>query len=316
MDLIRFIFFISTEVGYNLVTNEKISISPTAAPALARLFSAAVIDEFATKGHSRLASAILKETGLLHNLSPTTLLRDFYNQIYALLFSNYRNEYIYKNVIARKILLGVHSLNTTTMLTEFRSGSCKADVVILNGTSTVYEIKSAYDSVERLRRQIAAYRQLFDKINVISSESQLDKVAAVVGDDIGLMVLTDRNTIRTEQEPISLKNSVQPAEIFDSLRKTEYAQIIKAHFGSIPDTSNARMYQACRELFCSLTPSEAHDAMVIALKKRGSNQRLRDFVASVPESLTAVSLSCKLGVAEQARFSALLDSTLGNCLAF
>ena len=298
------------------MTNEKITLSSTAAPALARLFSAAVIEEFAARGHSRLASSILKESGLLHSLSPTTLLRDLYNQVYALLFSNYRNEYIYKNVIARKILLGVHSLNTTTMLTEFRSGRCKADVVMLNGTSTLYEIKSAYDSIDRLERQIASYRQLFDKINVIFSESQLDKVAAVVGDDIGLMILTDRNTIRTVQEPVSLKDSVQPAEIFDSLRKSEYTHIIQTHFGSIPDTSNARMYQACRDLFCSFTPSEAHDAMVIVLKKRGSNQRLRDFVASVPESLTAVSISCKLGVAEQARFSALMDSTLGDCLAF
>lgn len=297
------------------MTNEKISISPTVAPALARLFSSAVIVEFATKGHSRLASAILKETDLLHRLSPTILLRDFYNQIYALLFNSYRNEYIYKNVLARKILLGVHSLNTTTMLTEFRSGNCKADVVILNGTSTVYEIKSAYDSIERLQRQIAAYRQLFDKINVITAESQLNKVSGVVGNDIGLMVLTDRNTIRTMQEPASLKETVHPAEIFDSLRKTEYEQIIRTHFGAIPDTSNARMYQACRELFCSLSPCAAHDAMVTALKKRGSNQRLKDFVAVVPESLTAVSLSCKLSVAEQVRFSALLNSSLEHCLA-
>lgn len=296
--------------------NKAISISSTTAPALARLFSSAVIDEFATKGHSRLASAILQEADLLQSLSPNTLLRDFYNQIYALLFNSYRNEYIYKNVIARKILMGVHSLNTTTMLTEFRSGNCKADVVILNGTSTVYEIKSAYDSVERLKRQVAAYRQLFDKINVISSESQLVKVSTIVGDDIGLMVLTDRNAIRTVQEPVSLKESVQPADIFDSLRKSEYEQIIKKHFGAIPDTSNARMYMACRVLFCSLTPCVAHDAMVTALKKRGSNQRLKDFVTFVPESLTAASLSCKLSVAAQARFSILLDSSLEHCLIF
>lgn len=294
----------------------KISISSTAIPVLARLFSSAVIDEFATKGQSRLATSILKEADLFHKIAPTTLLRDFYNQIYAILFSDYRNEYIYKNVIARKILLGVHSLNTTTMLTEFRSGNCKADVVILNGTSTVYEIKSAYDSVERLKRQVSAYRQLFDKINVISSESQLGKVSAVVGDDIGLMVLTNRNTIQTIQEPASLKDSIQPAVIFDSLRKCEYEQIIKAYFGAIPDTSNARMYQACRELFCSLSSHTAHDAMVVALKKRGSNQRLKDFVASVPESLTAVSLSCKLSVTEQIRFSALLNSPLEHCLVF
>lgn len=48
------------------------------------------------------------------------------------------------NVIANKILLGKHSLNTSHMLSEFRVGYNKADVVIINGTSSVYEIKSEY----------------------------------------------------------------------------------------------------------------------------------------------------------------------------
>lgn len=293
----------------------KIKLSKASEPVLARIFSVAVINELATEGHSSLAVAILKEVGLLREFRSTILLRDFFDQVYTLLFRSYRNEYIYKNAIARKILLGVHSLNTASMLTEFRAGTCKADVVVLNGTSTAYEIKSAYDSMDRLARQIAAYRQVFDRINVITSDSQLDKVSDVVGDDIGLMVLTDRNTIRTVQEPRSLKMSTRPTVIFDSLRKNEYEQIVKDHFGEVPMVSSARMYRACRELFCSLEPTVAHEAMVAALKNRGNSRRLRDFVLSMPDSLTAVSLSCKLGVARQERFSRLLNTSIGECLA-
>jgi hypothetical protein len=230
------------------------------------------------------------------------------------LFRNYRNEYIYKNAIARKILLGVHSLNTASMLTELRAGVCKADAVVLNGTSTVYEIKSAYDSMDRLTRQIAAYQQVFDHINVITAESQLDKVAGVVSDEIGLMVLTDRYTISTVRESSSFKRSVRPEVIFDSLRRNEYEQIVKEHFGEVPQVSNARMYQACREFFSVLDPIIAHDSMVVMLKKRDNSKRLRDFVLSVPESLTATSLSCKLGVAGQARFSLLLNTPIGGCM--
>ncbi|MHB8988820.1 MAG: sce7726 family protein [Desulfobulbia bacterium] len=295
--------------------NMKIKLPTTCKPGLSKIFSAAVINELATKGHSSLAVAILKEVGLLREFGPTTLLRDFFDQVHALLFRSYRNEYIYKNAIARKILLGVHSLNTASMLTEFRAGACKADAVVLNGTSTAYEIKSAYDSMDRLTRQIAAYQQVFDRINVITSDSQLDKVAEVVGEDIGLMVLTDRYTIRTMREPASLKMSTKPEVIFDSLRRNEYEQIVTDHFGEVPQVSSARMYQACRELFCSLDPTVAHEAMVAELKKRGNSKRLRDFVLSVPESLTAVSLSCKLGVAGQARFSQLLNTSIGDCLA-
>ena len=284
-------------------------------PTLARLFSAAVIKELAATGRSPLASAILKEAAFPHVFDPSTPLREFFDQVYALLFRTYRNEYIYKNVIAQKILLGVHSLTTTCMLTEFRAGECKADTVLLNGTSTVYEIKSAYDSIERLSRQIAAYRQVFDKINVITSGSQTEKVAGTVGDDIGLLVLTDRNTIRTVRKPASLKHSVQPEVIFDSLRSSEYEQIIKTHFGAIPTVSNTRMYQACRELFCTLSPEAAHDAMVKVLKRRGSSRRLHEFIASVPPSLKALSLSCRLGSAEQEQFVNTLNTDIRDCLA-
>lgn len=303
------------KIGYFGQMNSKTSLPSTCGPALARLFSAAVIDEFAARGRSRLAVAILKEAGLFGELDPKTLLRDLFDLIHARLFRSYRNEYIYKNAIARKILLGVHSLNTASMLTEFRAGACKADVVVLNGTSTAYEIKSAFDGMDRLTRQIDAYRRVFDRVNVITSRSQLDKVAAVVGDDIGLMVLTDRYSISTLRGPSSLKQSVRPEVIFDSLRRDEYEKIVREHFGEVPQVSNARMYQACREMFCSLDPTMAHDSMVAALKTRDNSQRLRDFVLSVPASLTAVSLSCKLGGAGQARFSRLLDTPIGCCLA-
>lgn len=262
-----------------------------------------------------MASALLQETPLPLDLDPATPLRDFFDQVYAYLFRAYRSEYIYKNVIAQKILLGVHSLTTTCMLTELRAGECKADTVLLNGTSTVYEIKSAYDSMERLSRQISAYRKVFDKIYVVSSASQAEKVAGLVAEDIGLLVLTDRNTIHPLRAPASLKHAVHPAVIFDSLRSSEYEQIIKTNFGVIPAVSNTRIYQACRELFCTLSPEVAHDAMVAVLKKRGSGRELHEFVAAVPGSLKALSLSCRLGRAEQARFAEVLNIGIGDCFA-
>lgn len=285
------------------------------AGSLARFFSSAVIKELATKGRSPLAASLLRETGFLHEFAPSTSLRDFFDKVYSILFHNYRNEYIYKNAIAQKLLMGVHSLNTTFMLTEFRTGICKADVVLLNGTSAVYEIKSAYDGMERLTRQIAAYRQLFDKINVITADSQLEKVKEVVGTDIGLMILTDRNTIRTVQKPLSLKGTVRPPVIFDSLRKNEYEQIIKRRFGAVPNVPNTRIYQVCRDLFCTLSPIVAHDEIVTVLKTRGNSRRLREFVSLMPNSLKSASLSCKLAAGQQAQLLKLLDAKIGTCFA-
>lgn len=261
-----------------------------------------------------MAGSILSETGFYCEFKPTIPLRDFFDQVYKIMFRSYRNEYVYKNAIAQKLLMGVHSLNTTSMLTEFRTGLCKADVVLLNGNSTVYEIKSAYDDIERLTRQIAAYRQLFDNINVITADSQLGKVQETVGDDIGLMVLTDRGNIRTIQKPVSLKEKVQPSVIFDSLRKNEYEWIIRKRFGSVPKVPNTRAYQECRELFCSLSPTVAHNEMVTVLKTRGKSRRLQEFFTAVPNSLKAASLTCKLGTGQQLQFLRVLNTEIGTCL--
>ncbi len=43
---------------------------------------------------------------------------DLISEIYSELQDNYRNEYFYKNTLLNKLLLGVHSLNTTVALTE------------------------------------------------------------------------------------------------------------------------------------------------------------------------------------------------------
>ncbi len=294
---------------------EEIVITSSHGPALARFFSAAVIKELASKGWSDFGVKILKDVGLLGAFDPSMPLRSFFDSIYATLLRSYRSEYIYKNVIAQKILLGTHSLNTSFMLTEFRSALCRADVVLLNGTSTVYEIKSAYDSMGRLSRQLQAYRQLFDKVCVITAPSQVEHVKKYIADDIGLLVLSNRNTLQTIQEPSSLKNTVLPTAIFDSLRRKEYEEIIKARFGTVPDVPNTRIYQACHDLFCTLDPVEAHDSMISILKKRGGSKRLNEFIDSVPNSLKAASLSCKLSTKEQSQFSILLNVEIGDCLS-
>lgn len=283
-------------------------------PALSRLFSSLVMRDFASRGQSRLASDIVRESGEQVLPEVSISLGEWFNVVFASLFRHYRNEYVYKNMIANKILLGRHSLNTSTMITEFRTADCKADTVILNGTSNVYEIKSEFDTLTRLRRQLSAYRQIFDRVHVLTSASQLDSVFTELSDDIGVLVLTDRHTIRVIREPVSHKTRVNPAVIFDSLRRSEYVQILNGCFGRAPELPNTQMYQACKELFCRLSPAVAHDEMVKVLKKRGCNPHQKRFIDSVPFSLKAASVACKLSKTEKASFLTVLQQEARSCL--
>ena len=114
-------------------------------PALSRIFTPVVMNSLVHTGTSGYLYEVILNSGLINRLDTSMPLKKFFDWIYDLLVKRYRSEYIYKNAIANKILLGKHSLNTSHMLTEFRAANCKADVVVLNGTSTVYEIKSEYD---------------------------------------------------------------------------------------------------------------------------------------------------------------------------
>src|SRR5882724_11744936 len=94
--------------------------------AIARLFSPTVIRDLACKGRSPLLARLISEltnVGLAGH--GDTLARLFDAGFSALQATNYRTEYIYKAAIAHRILLGIHSLQTSVMLTEFRVGNCK-----------------------------------------------------------------------------------------------------------------------------------------------------------------------------------------------
>jgi hypothetical protein len=259
-------------------------------PALGRVFSPIVLDSLAQKGYSPYLSEVCKNSGLLERLDPATTLGEFLDWVYNLLFKNYRNEYVYKNVIANKILLNKHSLNTSQMLTEFRVGRSKADVVLLNGATTVYEIKSQYDSFARLEKQIQAYFEIFDYINVITSPSQSKKLDSILPDKAGILVLTNRNTISTIREPKSNKENINQDILFDSLRKAEYIRIIKEYYGTAPDVPNTQIYRECKKLFCEIPPVYTHDLTIKILKGRNNSKRLKDFIDKAPSSITAYAM--------------------------
>lgn len=269
----------------------NMEIDPKYLPALGRVFSPIVLDSLAQKGYSPYLSEVCINSGLLERVDPATTLGEFFDWVYHLLFKNYRNEYIYKNVIVNKILLGKHSLNTSQMLTEFRVGRSKADVVLLNGVSTVYEIKSQYDSFARLEKQMRAYFEIFDYINVITSSSQVKKLDSILPNKAGILVLTNRNTISTIREPKSNKENINLDILFDSLRKAEYMRIIKEYYGTVPDVPNTQIYRECKKLFCEIQLVYAHNLTIKILKERTNSKRLKNFIDKAPSSISAYAMS-------------------------
>jgi len=271
--------------------NYKIDIDKKYLPSIGNFFSPIVLYSFEKYNSSSYFTEVCQNSELFEKLDLSISLSDFFDMIFHFLLKNYRNEYIYKNIIANKILLGKHSLKTSQILTEFRIGKNKADFIILNGATTVYEIKSEYDSFSRLDKQINSYSKAFEFVNVITSPFQIEKAFYALPENIGILSLTNRNTISTIRKPKSNLENIDLYMLFDSLRKNEYLQIIKTYYGYIPSVPNTKIYSACKKLYCEMPIEKAVKLTNEVLKKRNYSDFIIQQINKVPYSLVAYILS-------------------------
>jgi len=204
---------------------------------------------------------------------------------YSLLCREYRNEYYYKNSIVKKILIGRHSINSSTMLTEFRVGASKADCVIVNGISTCYEIKTDYDNLTRLKSQVDSYLKIFDKVNVVVSAKNLNSVLHTVPEQVGVILLNKSGTFREVRPAQLIDARIDIRVLMRSLRRDEYVGLAESLFGVVPNVSNTEIFRECERLLASA----ANEKVRTAFRKiiRQTRALDKDFILSLPASLLA-----------------------------
>jgi len=285
--------------------------------AISRLFSSSVIREMARKGKSPLFARLATQSLLADSLSASQCVYSLFDIAFSLLQrKGNRHEYIYKAALTHKILLGIHSLQTASMLNEFRVGECKADIAILNGTATVYEIKSERDSLTRLERQITAYTTVFARVYVIAGENHVAAVMNSVPKEVGILRLNSRHQISTVREAADRPERTSPGAIFDSIRTVEARLILQTRGVSIPVVPNTELHSVLRELFIKLEPREAHAGMVQVLKKTRNLLQLADLVAQLPRSLQTAALSIPLRKLDHTRLVAAVNTRLEDAMAW
>lgn len=106
--------------------------------------------------------------------------------IYDLLEEYYPNEYYIKRAFSKKYLK-----NNKTIY-EYPVFDSRADIINVNGSLSCYEIKTKYDNLDRINKQIKDYSKVFEYIYVVCSEDKLLEVKKIIPKYCGIISYKDR----------------------------------------------------------------------------------------------------------------------------
>ncbi|TDF85198.1 sce7726 family protein [Pseudomonas sp. H9] len=274
---------------------------------LSRLFSSKRITEISL-GDTNFLRKVAQHYAT--HLSIEFFVKDVFEICYKDLQKNYRSEYFFKNTVVNKILIGKHSLNTATALSEFRVSKSKADCIIINGHSTCYEIKSELDNFDRLEKQLEHYKKIFDRVYVVTEASHIKKLLQMNIIDIGIMELTQKNTLRIVKEAPLAAHEIDARTLIRSLRVGEYTEIIRSIYGEVPDLPNTEIFDACEELLIKAPPFDVRQTFSKVIKK--TRKADSSFLRSLPKSLLMAGIEYKLTKVQQQKLLSILNIKLSK----
>jgi hypothetical protein len=197
---------------------------------------------------------------------------DYIKYAYIQLCTQYKNEYVYKNTFLNSLLLEKYGVKDTVAINEFRVGNSIADIVLFNGTSKAFEIKTALDSNKRLSTQLADYSKLFKESYVITHESLTEKYLKE-NSSIGIIEFTERSKKVKLREVRKAKenNTLDSDTLIRSIRTSEYKNIVKHYYGELPEMNSFTMFTTCKEMMQAIPADQLQLLFIDEIKKRKSN---------------------------------------------
>lgn len=277
--------------------------------ALNRVFSKKTISELLSSGKSDILNSTFKKY-LSEEEGPELYSNKLKIQkLYMVLEKQYRNEYFYKNTLFNKLLLGKHSLNTTTALAELWVNKSKADFVLFNGKAVVYEIKTALDTLDRLDSQITDYYKLFGYVEIVIDEKHASNVLEIYKNHpVGIHTLTKRNTLSRIKKAEENVHELNYETMYKALRKNERMNVLFSYYKEMPEFNSFEEFEKNFELFTKIPKNVVHTLTIEQLKQRGNIIKSNlDLFKEVPYELKALVYFSFLSTRKYSEFELKLE---------
>lgn len=234
--------------------------------------------------------------------------KDYLKYLYKILELNYPNEYIFKNSFLNEWIISELGTNNSKVFNEFRVGNSVADLVMFNGHSKVFEIKSELDTDNRLELQLEDYRHAFNQIFVIVPETKVFKYEKY-DKSIGII---SHNTIRKEKfrlyREAQVKLNIQSETIMTILHTPEYKAVVKSYFGKLPEMTSFNQFEICKELIGEIPKKDLNILFIEQMK----NRVFKPVISKHYKEFNQINLSLKLSKKQKEQMIFHLKSPLNK----
>ena len=199
---------------------------------------------------------------------------DYLKFVYSVLENQYQNEYVLKNSFLNDWLIKELGETDSELYSEFRIGSAIADLVMFNGTSRAFEIKTELDSDKRLNSQLDQYRKVFNEIFLIVPVSKLEEYETY-DSGVGIICFDISSPKRFHIIRSATKNTNIDAEALMHVFHTrEYKEIVTQHYGRLPEVTSFNQFKVCSDLIAQIPQNELNQLFINKMKNRAENYGL------------------------------------------
>lgn len=135
---------------------------------------------------------------------------------------------------------------------EVRALSSRLDLLKINGVTTAFEIKSEFDSLEKLEKQSQDYLALFEYNYLVLAEKHLEKAKKILPSEFGIYILKNKKLRRFK--PSKRNRNINPKSQLSILTSRE----LRTQFKS----------SELDYILAHFSPKEINKALKMILKKR------------------------------------------------
>ena len=282
------------------------TFSPNQLRDYSSLFSRSAVKEWMKGNLSSIDFKISRYDQNWYSKTKRTYI-DYLKFIYSVLENQYQNEYILKNSFLNDWLIKELGESNSELYSEFRIGSAIADLVMFNGISRAFEIKTELDSDKRLNSQLDQYRKVFNEIFLIVPASKI-KEYETYDSGIGIICFDILSPKRFQLVRSATRNNYIDAEVLMHIFHTnEYKEIVSHYYGQLPEVTSFNQFEVCKGLIAKIPQNDLNQLFINKMKSRAGNY---DLSARYYKEFNQLSLALRMNMKNRKHLFSILKAPL------